>query len=238
MKVYVLPMLALALAACQDSGGNNTSGATPVTAPAGTSWAETTAKSEQGGFVMGNPAAPVKLVEYGALSCSHCAEFAEKSSGPLRALIEKGTVSYEFRPFLLNALDVPAFLLARCNGPAPSFALTEQMFAAQPQWLGEAQTIAPQEQAAWPTTPPEQLAPQLAQRIGLDSFAQQRGVGAQKAQQCLTDKAAIDELANITQAGGREFEITGTPTFIINGQVIRDANTWEGLEPMLREAGA
>ena len=239
MKALAFPLLALALAACNGAAGDGNAGTTAaVAAPAGTSWTETASKTPQGGFLQGNPAAPVKLVEYGALSCGVCGRFSEDSSGPLRGYIEKGTVSYEFRPFPLNALDIPAFLLARCNGPAPFFALSEQMFAAQPQWLGQAQTIAPAEQQAWATTPPEQLAPQLAERLGLTSFAAQRGIGAQKARQCLTDKAAIDELVAIGQQGTREFDVSGTPTFLINGDVAEGVVAWEGVEPLLRAAGA
>lgn len=240
MRAMTIGAAALALAACNETAntGGNGAGGAPVTAPAGTEWITTAAKSPAGGFVLGNPNAAVKLIEYGALSCGACANFASQSSQGLKAMIAKGTVSYEFRPFLLSALDVPAFLLARCNGPAPFFTISDQMFEAQPQWLGAAQTISPADQQRIQALPPERQAAALAPALGLDQFVAQRGIGAAQAQACLSDKAALDELVKIREDGTKEFDISGTPTFVINGQVNREAGNWATLEPVLRAAGA
>ena len=54
-----------------------------VAAPAGKQWSTTVTKTAEGGYRMGNPDAPIKLVEYGSRSCPHCKRFAEES-GPLR----------------------------------------------------------------------------------------------------------------------------------------------------------
>lgn len=239
-RAMTIGVALLALAACNDAAttGGNAGAAAPVAAPAGSEWTATAAKSPAGGFVLGNPNATVKLIEYGALSCGHCATFSRESKQGLQALIAKGTVSYEFRPFLLSPLDVPAFLLARCNGPTPFFPLSEQLFEAQPEWLGAAQTITPQEQASWQSLAPERLAPQLATKLGLGGFVAQRGIGAQTAQACLSDKAAIDELVKIREDGTKEFNISGTPTFIVNGRSEPTLDTWAKLEPALRAAGA
>ena len=214
------------------------SSAAGVKAPAGTEWAATVVKTPENGFMMGNPAAPVKLIEYGAMSCSHCAEFAEASMDGLKALVNKGNVSYEYRNFLLNVMDVPASLLVRCSGPAPFFQIAEQMFADQRNWLGRAQTISQADQQAMSTMTPTQTAQMLASKLELDKFVQQRGVTSAKVQACLSDPKAIDELGKISEVGQKEFQITGTPTFIINGQVVKDANTWDKIEPMLKAAGA
>jgi protein-disulfide isomerase len=231
----------LALSAC-NKAPEATQAPTALPFPTGTgsaqNWTETVSKTADGGMLMGNPNAPVKLIEYGALSCSHCAEFSEQSKDALKVYIAKGSVSYEFRNFLLNILDVPASLLARCGGPGPSFAISEQMYAAQREWAGKASTITAAEQQSWANLPPEQLAPMLAAKLGLDSFVQARGVGAEKAKACLTDKAAVDELTNISKVGTETFNITGTPTFIINNSVVPNVTTWSGLEPELKKAGA
>lgn len=237
----IAAIAALALAGCDkaaDNGAAASGGGASVAAPAGTSWTETFAVTPDGGMLMGNPNAPVKLVEYGALTCSHCADFSRTSKEPLKALVAKGTVSFEYRNFLLNVLDVPAALLARCGGPGPFFTISEQMFATQQEWLGRAQTITAAEQQGWQSLAPEQLAPQLAAKLGLDAFVQQRGIGPEKANACLSDRAAIDSLGKISERAQSEFKITGTPTFLINGQVVPETTTWEQLAPKLREAGA
>jgi protein-disulfide isomerase len=236
----LLPIALLTACSGSESAGNNSgpSNTETVAAPAGTDWTATVSKTADGGFMQGNPAAPVKLIEYGAMTCSHCAEFSEKSSKPLRAYIAKGTVSYELRTFLLNVMDVPSSLLARCGGPGPYFQISEQMFAAQREWAGKASTITAAEQQSWSKLTPLQTAATLATKLELDKFVQQRGVGAEQVKACLSDQKALDELGKISETGQSQYQITGTPTFIINGQVIRDANTWEALEPKLKDAGA
>ena len=216
-------------------GGVDVSGATAPAA--GSKWSETFAATPDGGMIKGNPQAAVKLVEYGALTCSHCAEFSEKGGAGLKAYVAKGTVSYEFRPFPLNVLDIPAFLLARCGGPGPFFPIAEQMFAAQRDWLGKTSAITPAEQQSWQALPPEQLAGVLATKLGLDSFVQARGIGADQAKACLADKKAIDELGSIAQRGQKEFDVSGTPTFVINGKTVPNTASWELLEPEIKKAG-
>jgi protein-disulfide isomerase len=240
LTASLIPLALLSACSGADTSGNSAapSKAAAVAPPAGTDWAAMVSKTAEGGFIQGNPAAPVKLIEYGALTCSHCAEFSEASAGKLSAYVAKGTVSYEFRNFLLNVMDVPSSLLARCGGPGPFFKITEQMFAAQRDWAGKAQSITPAEQQALSQMTPLQTAGTLATKLELDKFVQQRGVGADKVKACLSDQKALDDLGKITENGQSQFQITGTPTFIINGQVIRDANTWEALEPKLKDAGA
>ena len=68
---------------------------------------------------MGNPKAKIEVVEYGSLTCPHCRHFAETAVNPLVAqYVRTGKASYEFRPFILDGIDVAANLVARCSGPA------------------------------------------------------------------------------------------------------------------------
>ena len=178
----------LALAGCDKAADAPANQSAPtVAAPAGSSWIETTSVTADGGMLMGNPAAPVKLLEYGALSCPHCAKFSLDSAEGLKALIAKGTVSYELRTFLIHPQDVPASLLARCNGAGPFFAIAEQMYATQNDWLSKSSTITAADQQAWATMTPNQVAASMADKLGLVEFVQQRGIPAEKAKACLAD---------------------------------------------------
>jgi protein-disulfide isomerase len=231
----------LALAGC----GGNTAPTTKtegtetaaVQPSSGTNWAETTSVTADGGMLMGNPAAPVKLMEYGALSCSHCATFSKDSSEALRKYVAKGTVSYEFRTFLLNPLDVPASLLARCNGSGAFFAIAEQLFEKQSEWMGKAATITEEDQKSWQGKSPNAVATDLAGKLGLVDFVKQRGVSGEKANACLADPAGVKQLEGIVNKG-TEQGVAGTPTFFINGAKIDGVGTWADLEPKLRDAGA
>ncbi len=210
-----------------------------ATAPAGANWVETTSETADFGMLMGNPNAPVKLIEYGALSCPHCANFSKTSRDALKAYIAKGTVSYEFRTFLIHPQDVPASLLARCNGSGPFFAISEQLFDTQNDWLmAKSQTITPAEQQSWAKMTPNDVAAAMGAKLGLIDFVQARGVGTEKAKACLADKSGIEKLETIAKVAQDKFQIQATPTFIINGQTVKDTNTWEQLEPALKAAGA
>ena len=242
MKKLLLATSALLLVtACNDKAaesGSASGGGSSIAAPAGTKWSETTAVTPDGGMLMGNPNAPVKFIEYGALTCSHCAEFAEKSKTELRAMIDKGTVSYEFRTFMLNALDIPAALLARCNGAGTFFPIADQLFATQRDWLGKAQAFTPADQQQLQGLSPAELPAALAEKLGLVEFVRQRGISEEKAKACLADAKAIDGLVSLTDKGVREFKVQGTPTFVINGVTQENTASWEALKPKLIDAGA
>ena len=71
---------------------------------------------------MGNPNAPVKLVEYGSLTCPHCKQFSDEATAALRdTYVRSGQVSWEFRNFLLGGPDLALSLLSRCQPPAAFF---------------------------------------------------------------------------------------------------------------------
>jgi protein-disulfide isomerase len=209
-----------------------------IAAPAGTRWTETSAMTPDNGVRMGNPAAPVKLVEYGALTCSHCAEFAKLGMDGLKGLVDKGTVSYEFRNFMLSPIDVPAASLARCSGAGPFFPIAEQMFATQPDWLGKIKTMTPADQDAAGKMTPLQQSAFLADKLGLVEFVQQRGISADKAKACLANATEVDGLVKMTERAIKEFKVEGTPTFVINGVTVKGVGTWDELRPKLIGAGA
>ena len=210
-----------------------------ATVASASNWVETTSETADFGMLMGNPNAPVKLIEYGALSCPHCANFSKTSRDALKAMIAKGTVSYEFRTFLIHPQDVPASLLARCNGSGPFFAISEQLFDTQDEWLMKrSQTITAAEQQSWAKMSPNDVAAAMGAKLGLIDFVQARGVGTEKAKACLADKSGIEKLETIAKVAQDKFQIQSTPTFIINGQTVKDTNTWEQLEPALKAAGA
>lgn len=242
-KALVAATMALALVACgkkdEGSAAAPTSGEAiaKIAPPAGQNWADTYTATPEGGYRMGNPDAPIKLVEYGALSCSHCAEFSEASAAELRDnFVASGRVSFEVRFFMLNALDVPATLLATCSSPEAALPLAKQFWG----WQREMFTNLQANEAALNTAgqlPPEQRFAAIAQAGGMDTFFASRGVAADQAKACLADTAKATKLVEATNKAGQELNITGTPTFVLNG-VKLDTNTWEGVKVLLEKAGA
>lgn len=236
---FVLPLLALAACGKSDDAAKPSATVAAVKPPPGTEWATTVAATPDGGFVMGNPNAPIKLVEYGSLSCSHCAEFSEKATEVLKSkYVSTGKLSYEFRNYVRDPMDMAATLLARCGGPGPFFPLAEQMFADQRNWFDKLQKLAPGDQQAISLLPINQQTARFASIIGVDEFVRQRGVSAEKANACLSNQAEMDKLVKMRDRANTEFNLQGTPTFVINGQTVPDTASWEALEPKLKAAGA
>src|SRR3546814_19557489 len=84
---------------------------------------------------MGNPAAPVKLIEYLSYTCPHCAAFSAESAAVLRGrMVKSGKVSLELRNAVRDKLDLAAAALARCAGTQGFFAAYDALFARQRDW--------------------------------------------------------------------------------------------------------
>lgn len=235
-------VLALSLSGCGGESGGDKEAAkagpsASIPAPAGKSWTEIVSATPQGGFVMGNPNAPVKVVEFASLTCGGCAAFSQQGFPALtEQYVKTGQVSFEMRNFVRDSADLVAAMLARCNGPGPFFQLSEQLFAAQPEWLGKLQTMSPAVQQQLQTAAPAQAASIYAEQAGLVQFVRVRGVPAEKAQACIADPATLQQLVDGTSAASREYQVTGTPTFLINNEVVEGAANWATLEPRIRAA--
>jgi len=237
---------ALLLAACGSGGsagsGNDAVAAAPVAAaaaPAGTSWLDTVSATPEGGYVQGNPNAPVKLIEYGSRACPYCAAFDKDGLPALRAgPIAAGKLSYEFRDYPVHgALDLAPTLLGHCVEPAAFFPMLDQMMAAQPQLLANEQAVVRQLQSMQNATP-QQIATTLGEQLGYVDFVKQRGVPEDKLRKCLSDQKGYDLIASRKDEADQKYNITGTPSFIVNGTLAPNVNDWTALQPVLRAAGA
>ncbi|MEQ1542574.1 MAG: thioredoxin domain-containing protein [Novosphingobium sp.] len=240
--VAALAPLALGLAACnkEDAAGPALSGAplAAIAPPAGKSWAETIAVTPEGGYLMGNPQAPIKLVEYGSLTCSHCAEFAHAATAELRdSFVASGRVSFEFRNFIRDAIDLTAAQLTHCGPPESFFALTDQVFANQMTFMEKAQTAGKPAQDAAFSLEPAKRGPAIGELTGLTEFFASRGIAKDQANACLADAAKAEAMAAQVTKQADQYQITGTPTFLINGKKA-DFGAWPELKVELERLGA
>ena len=245
MKISTL-LLATAIfasAACNAETKGSAAGTAPevtaaaVPAPNNGDWSTIVTKTPEGGFMMGNPAAKVKLVEFGSMTCPHCAAFDAEGTKPLiDNYVKKGLVSFEFRNFVRDPYDLTAALLARCGGTASFFGLTRNLYADQQDWVGKIQAADPAKVQALQSMPPAQQFATIADLGGLKQYASLRGVPKAKAEQCLADKAAVDQLVQMNSDAVSQFSVPGTPAFVINGALVDQAASWDLLEPKIKEA--
>ncbi|APL95773.1 thiol-disulfide oxidoreductase [Sphingobium sp. TA15] len=232
--------LSLTVAACgkkEEGGATSAQPVAAVAAPAGTTWSETIAATPEGYFLMGNPDAKVKLVEYGSYTCSHCRDFAAESAEEIRQIVDSGKMSFEFRNYVRDPIDISTALLARCGGKDIFYPLSDQFFANQNAMFEKAQALGDERYKALMSAPPAQRFGQLAEAIGLVDFAKQRGIAEDQAKQCLADTAAAEKLAKTVEDANRQYKIEGTPTFILNGVMVENTAAWPALRAKLKEAG-
>jgi protein-disulfide isomerase len=233
--------LLLGLAACsqKDEGAAAAAGGAPIAKiapPAGKAWADVITQTADGDYVMGNPKAPLKLIEFASLTCSHCAEFSEKGLPRLRdEYIASGRVSLEFRNFIRDPFDATMAMLTRCGSPENYFALTEQVYANQAAILTGLGPVSKALQNA--NVPQGQVFSVIGTRGGLVDFFAARGIAKDQAAMCLAKAEAATKLADGVKVASEKYNITGTPSFILNGTNIEVA-AWETLEPILQKAGA
>jgi protein-disulfide isomerase len=243
-QIFVAAVAILASAACNAEKGSEAGGAAsaaPVQAvkpPANGDWSQIVSATPAGGFVMGNPGAKVKLVEYGSMTCPHCREFDETGMKPLvDKYVKTGRVSFEFRNYVRDPYDLAGALIARCNGAKGFFPLTRAMFKDQPKWVGKLQTVPAEQQQALATLGPDRQFAEIAKLAGLQQWAAQRGLPSAKSSTCLRNEVEINRLVQMTSDATSEFpQFPGTPSFTVNGELQEKAGTWPLLEPKLREA--
>lgn len=241
--LFVTAALLLLAAACNaDSASSSNASASgaaakAVPAPNGGDWTKIVSATPEGGFAMGNPKAAVQLVEFGSLTCSHCADFAAKGEPALvRNYVRTGRVRFEFRNFVRDPFDLTAALVARCGGARPFFALTSALFKDQANWIGKLQTVPPAQQQALAGLPPVRQFATIAGWAGLPQWAAMRGVPTARSAVCLADEKEINRLVRMNSDAVAKYAIPGTPSFLINGKLVEDASTWERLEPKIRLA--
>lgn len=244
-RLLSLPLIALAplmLTACNDAATGEGAAASgeplpAVAAPAGTQWTDTVTVTPEGGYKIGNPEAPLKLVEYASHTCGHCATFSKTGKEPLKnQYVTKGTVSFEQREVFLNPFDVVIAGLAQCGTKEQMQPLSDQVWQNLDEVFAGLQGNQAAVQAAG-QLPLNQRFVALGEATGLIEFFAARGLSADQSRACLADSAKIEAMVQQVEANKQRDEITGTPTFFLNGRRL-EGTTWEAIEPQLQRAGA
>jgi protein-disulfide isomerase len=154
----------------------------------------------------------VPVVEYGSLTCPHCATFDEGVFPAFKAqYIDTGKVHFIFREFSRNSLDVAAFVLARCEGDDKALATIHLLFAEQDKW-------------AFVDNPLEALIVAL----------RPTGMSHEQAMACLKDQSKADAMTKILNAAVKDVKIQGTPTFVIAGKVYDGELSLDDLNAILK----
>ncbi len=152
-------------------------------------------------MALGDPNAPVTVIEYASLTCGHCANFHETTWPVLKSeYVDTGKVYFILREFPLDPLAAAGFMLAR-NAPGDRyFDVVDLLFERQRDW-------------AYSENPVE----------ALQTLAKQFGYSPQTFEQTLSDQKLLDDINAVRARGSDEFGVNSTPTFFINGEEVRGA---------------
>jgi protein-disulfide isomerase len=230
----------LMLAACEDAATTGEIAGEPlpaIAAPEGTSWTSTVTVTPDGGYMIGNPDAPLKLIEFASHTCGACANFAVNGKPTLKdKYVASGVVSFEQREIFLNPYDIVIAGLTQCGAKEQMQPLSDEVWQNLQQVFTGLQSNPEAVQAAG-QLPVDQRFARIAEVTGLLDFFAARGLSADQARTCLTDGAKIEAMVKSSEAQAKEYKVTGTPTFVLNGRTL-DVNQWPQLEPLLQRAGA
>ena len=154
----------------------------------------------------------VPVIEYGSLTCLHCATFATRFFPPsTRGLCRHRQGAFHFCEFSRNPLDVAAFVLARCEGDDKTLATIDLLFAQQDKW-------------AFVDNPLEALIVAL----------RPTGMSHDQAMACLKDQAKADAMTKILKTAVADVKVQGTPTFVIDGKVYDGELSMDDLDAILK----
>jgi protein-disulfide isomerase len=146
--------------------------------------------------VQGSASAPVTIVEYASMTCSHCAAFHATTWPELKAkYVDSGKVKFILREFPLDPLATAGFMLARCAGPERRNAIVDLLYTQQNNW-------------AFVPKPLDALA----------GLVKQAGISQSDFETCLKNQELYDQVGKTHDRATEQFKVNATPTFFVNGR--------------------
>jgi len=196
------------------------------------SWQAKVTRTEKG-HLIGNPKAESTMIEFISYTCPHCADFvAEGEQGLDLTLVAPGKMNLEVRSFIRNPIDLAVSLLAAC-GPLDGFKdRHRRLMTTQSEWLDKARN-APRSQLEIWFRGDANARVNAATALGLVDMFAKTGLSRAAINTCLTDDKAAAKLLDDTDAARSEFAVPGTPSFVLDGKLIKDVHDWKALYPVL-----
>jgi protein-disulfide isomerase len=166
-----------------------------------------------GDVVLGDPNAPVTIIEYASMSCGHCAEFHRTIYPKLKAdYIDTNKIRFIFREFPLDIKAAAGAMLARCVGkddPKKYHAVVDLLFATQNDWVLKDTS--------------EQLR----------KLSKQTGMSDEAFNACLGNQSMLDAIKKGQDQAYEKFKVDSTPTFFVNGTKLKGGATYEDFKKLI-----
>ncbi len=147
---------------------------------------------------LGKADAPITIIEYASLTCSHCAEFEEKVIPQLKKdWLDTGRAKLVYRDYVWDPMAEAAAMISHCAGHDRYFPFVETFFHSQANWLRSAQPM-----------------------DSLKGIARLGGMPGDKVDACLQDKTLLNQILARKDDAEKLYDVHSTPTFVINGKVL------------------
>jgi len=148
-------------------------------------------------FVIGDEEAPITIIEYASMSCSHCADFHNETLEKLKTeYIDTKKVRFVFRDFPFNYPALAGSMIMRCIPNESRYDYMNALYKLQNNWVKRDHADT---------------------RSELYKIMQSGGMQKDDFDACLSDINLENDLLEGVMIAQKEFKIGSTPSFIING---------------------
>ena len=147
---------------------------------------------------LGNPSAPIQIIEFFSMTCGHCASF-HRDTFPMvkQRLIDENIVRIEKRAFPLDGLALRAHAMARSLPLSKYYPMIDMLMEKQPIWTNAEDPI--------------KALKKLANRAGLSGAAFDA---------TMRNRSVLEGIVKMRQEASDEWEVKSTPSFVINNQIV------------------
>ena len=151
-------------------------------------------------FVIGNVNAPITIIEYASMSCSHCADFHNNTLEALKKeYIDTNKVRFVFRDFPFNYPALLGSMVMRCIPNEARYDYMNALYQLQPSWVFRENAQSTQE---------------------LFKIMQSGGMTKEEFDSCITNVELENEILQGVISAQSQLNIQSTPSFLINGILI------------------
>ena len=148
-------------------------------------------------FYIGEENAPITIIEYASMSCSHCADFHNDTLEDLKKeYIDTGKVKFIFRDFPFNYPALAGSMILRCVPEDVRYEYMNGLYKLQNNWVDRDQGKT---------------------RSELYKIMQSGGMQQDDFDTCLSNIDLENQLLEGVMEAQREYKIDSTPSFIVNG---------------------
>ena len=166
--------------------------------------------------IMGDPEAPITIIEYASLTCPHCAKFHKDSMPKLKAeWIDTGKARLIYRDFPTSPAG-PSFaasMIARCAPADRYFGFIGAFYKGQKTWKSAPDPVA-----------------------AVAQIARLYGMSRADVDACLQNEDLLDGINQMALDAKMEYGIESTPSFVIGDQIIRGNLPYDDFRDVLEQA--